>query len=313
MIGIKNTLPKEVKPSLILYGKPKSGKSSTLATFKKAIICDLEKGYEEHFGFMGDTVNSWDEFLDFKSELKKNREWRKQYSWVIIDTMPKLYEYAKAFIRDEQNVQFLDSLAFGKGHIYPTDLVMNALNEIKELGYGIIYVLHSNEKEKKGVDEKVESYIYPVLESRPFTLISADVTATIYFANEKGKSLFCLGRNTAYATGSRLEKYLPNTIPATEDDLINAFTNARIKKAEESGISIEMVDKEVNQMSDSEKFTKLMSELKELYATHTDKHDVFSKLQLKVFGEDFKQTDLSPLLNAKLILFLDELKKYINE
>jgi len=311
MIGIKNTLPKEVKPSLILYGKPKSGKSSTLATFKKAIICDLEKGYEEHFGFMGDTVNSWDEFLDFKSELKKNREWRKQYSWVIIDTMPKLYEYAKAFIREEQNVQFLDSLAFGKGHIYPTDLVMNALNEIKELGYGIIYVLHSNEKEKKGVDDKIENYIYPVLESRPFTLISADVTATIYYANEKGKGIFCLGRNSAYATGSRLEKYLPSTIPATEDDLINAFTNARIKKAEETGIKIEMVDKEVNKISDGEKFAKLMAELKELYATHTDKHDVFSKLQLKVFGEDFKQTDLSPLLNTKLILFLDELKKYI--
>ena len=93
---------------------------------------------------------------------------------------------------------------------------------------------------------------------------------------------------------------------------LNAFTNARIKKAEETGIKIEMVDKEVNQMSDSEKFTKLMAELKEFYTVHTDKHDVFSKLQLKIFGEEFKQTDLSPLLNTKLILFLDELKKYIN-
>ena len=311
MIKIKDTLPKEVKPSLIIYGKPKSGKSSALATFKKAIICDLEKGYDEHFGFMGDLVTSWDEFLEFKAELKRNREWRKQYNWVIIDTVSKLYEYAKSFIKSEQGVQFLDSLKYGKGHVYPTDLMIDALNEIKELGYGIIYILHSNEKDKKSLEEKTEEYIYPVLESRPFTWIGADVTATIYYMNENGKELFCLGRNPSYATGSRLEKYLPKTISATEDALIEAFTNARIKKAAESGIKIEMVDREVHQISDAEKFARLMAELKELYATHTDKQDVFSKLQLKVFGEDFKQTDLSPLLNAKLILLLDELKKYI--
>ena len=313
MIKIKDTLPKEVKPSLIIYGKPKSGKSSTLAAFKKAIICDLEKGYDEHFGFMGDLVTSWDEFLEFKSELKRNKEWRKQYNWIIIDTVSKLYEYAKAFIKEEQSVKYLDSLQYGKGHVYPTDLMIDAINEIKELGYGIIYILHSNEKDKKGVEEKIEGYIYPVLESRPFTWIGADVTATIYYMNENGKELFCLGRNPSYATGSRLEKYLPKTIPATEDALIEAFTNARIKKAAESGIKIEMVDREVHQVSDAEKFARLMAELKDLYATHTDKHDVFSKLQLKIFGEDFKQTDLSPLLNAKLILLLEEIKKYTNE
>ena len=313
MIKIKDTLPKEVKPSLIIYGKPKSGKSSALATFKKAIICDLEKGYDEHFGFMGDLVTSWDEFLEFKAELKRNREWRKQYNWVIIDTVSKLYEYAKSFIKSEQGVQFLDSLKYGKGHVYPTDLMIDALNEIKELGYGIIYILHSNEKDKKSLEEKTEEYIYPVLESRPFTWIGADVTATIYYVNENGKELFCLGRNPSYATGSRLEKYLPKTIPATEDALIEAFTNARIKKAAESGIKIEMVDREVHQISDAEKFERLMAELKELYATHKDKADVFQKLQLKIFGEDFKQSDLSPLLNAKLILLLEEIKKYTNE
>ena len=313
MIKIKDTLPKEVKPSLIIYGKPKSGKSSALATFKKAIICDLEKGYDEHFGFMGDLVTSWDEFLEFKAELKRNREWRKQYNWVIIDTVSKLYEYAKSFIKSEQGVQFLDSLKYGKGHVYPTDLMIDALNEIKELGYGIIYILHSNEKDKKSLEEKTEEYIYPVLESRPFTWIGADVTATIYYVNENGKELFCLGRNPSYATGSRLEKYLPKTISATEDALIEAFTNARIKKAAESGIKIEMVDREVHQISDAEKFARLMAELKELYATHKDKSDVFQKLQLKIFGEDFKQTDLSPLLNAKIILLLEEIKKYTNE
>ena len=85
-------------------------------------------------------------------------------------------------------------------------------------------------KTRKAWKKKTEEYIYPVLESRPFTWIGADVTATIYYVNENGKELFCLGRNPSYATGSRLEKYLPKTISATEDALIEAFTNARIKK-----------------------------------------------------------------------------------
>lgn len=56
--------------SVMFYGDPKSGKTTTASKFPKSLIVAFEKGYAAIPGVMAMPVNNWGDFLKVLRQLK---------------------------------------------------------------------------------------------------------------------------------------------------------------------------------------------------------------------------------------------------
>ena len=78
--------------SVLLYGTPKSGKTTIASKFPKALVFAFEKGYSAIPGIMAMPINKWSEFRSFLSDLDEP-ETKEMYKTIVIDTADIAYEY----------------------------------------------------------------------------------------------------------------------------------------------------------------------------------------------------------------------------
>lgn len=70
---------------LLLYGKPKTGKTTMASRFPKNLLIAFEKGYNAIDGIKAVDVNKWSEFRQVLKQLEKP-EAREMYDTITIDT-----------------------------------------------------------------------------------------------------------------------------------------------------------------------------------------------------------------------------------
>ena len=91
MIDILNIKPHEISRDLkgytiMFYGAPKAGKTSTAARFPDALLLAFEKGYSAIAGIRPQPINTWSEFKKVLMQLKEPAA-KEMYSNIIIDTV----------------------------------------------------------------------------------------------------------------------------------------------------------------------------------------------------------------------------------
>jgi len=171
------TTPQKAKAinlqSLIIYGKPKVGKTSALAELPNCLILDVEKGT----AFINGTIMSPPEgtgpvgkFKWLKDVAKKIREEGKPYDFVAIDTISQLdidsewvgtYQYClsisgKNFNRDSKgnllkpddpSYESVLTLGNGYGYRWTREALMDIFETLRDLGkICTIFVCHVADK-----------------------------------------------------------------------------------------------------------------------------------------------------------------------
>ena len=58
--------------SVLFYGEPKSGKTTTASKFPNSLLLAFEKGYNAIPGVMAQPINSWSEFRQVLRQLKND-------------------------------------------------------------------------------------------------------------------------------------------------------------------------------------------------------------------------------------------------
>lgn len=86
----------------MLYGEPKSGKTTTASKFPNALLLAFEKGYNAIPGVMAKPVNSWGDYKKVLTELR-DPEVKKVFQTVIIDTADIAYNYCEKYICDRES------------------------------------------------------------------------------------------------------------------------------------------------------------------------------------------------------------------
>ena len=76
--------------SVMFYGTPKSGKTTTACKFPNHLLLAFEKGYSTIPGAMALPINSWTEFRSAIVDLK-DEETKQMYDTVIMDTADIAY------------------------------------------------------------------------------------------------------------------------------------------------------------------------------------------------------------------------------
>lgn len=222
--------------TVLLYGQPKTGKTTTAAQFPQALLCAFETGYLAIPGVMAQPVNKWSEFKQILKQLDSDQA-RKQFKNIIVDTVDIAYDLCEKYICNQNGVSAVGDLPFGKGYNLAKKEFDEALRKIPQMGYGLVMISHAQDKTFK--DENGEEYqqIVPTLANQPRLVVDrmSDIIGYAHpFQEEDGTvhtTLFMRG-TPRFVAGSRF-KYTPDSIDFSYDNLVNAIGDAIDRQAKD--------------------------------------------------------------------------------
>ena len=222
--------------TVLLYGQPKTGKTTTAAQFPQALLCAFETGYLAIPGVMAQPVNKWSEFKQILKQLDSDQA-RKQFKNIIVDTVDIAYDLCEKYICNQNGVSAVGDLPFGKGYNLAKKEFDEALRKIPQMGYGLVMISHAQDKTFK--DENGEEYqqIVPTLANQPRLVVyrMSDIIGYAHpFQEEDGTvhtTLFMRG-TPRFVAGSRF-KYTPDSIDFSYENLVNAIGDAIDRQAKD--------------------------------------------------------------------------------
>lgn len=321
MVDISNleptTISRDLKNKYILiFSQPKVGKTSFAAQFPKSLLLAFEKGYNMLSGVRAVDIPSWREFKAIVKQLKEEKN-KQLYDSIIFDTVGIAWGLCEKYICAKMDVDELGEIGYGKGYTMCTKEFEEMLREITLLGYGLIFISHSEEKPiKQGSEETV---IRPAIPRRAYEIVNRIVDIIGYIGvdySEDGSStrtLYTRGTPEVVA-GSRL-KYMKEKIPFGYEELVRAMVEA-IEEEEKHGakLSNEKHSQFIEETSNGLTFEETMTKAKDLWFTVIEKgfgDEALASLE-KNWGKDKKlsqATEKQKEIVELIIVDLEELIK----
>jgi len=141
---------------VIIQGKPKSGKTTLISSFPRALLGDVEKSAERYgfprldwagcdlFTILDQIKLLWSEPHEFKSFFVDSADWLEQIIWrqVLLDTF-----------REQAKDKTIDDIGFAKGRVAAVrywQQVLTALDYLHEkMDMHVGFVVHSQKKTVK--------------------------------------------------------------------------------------------------------------------------------------------------------------------
>lgn len=243
-MSIFNITPHQVSKdlrgySVLFYGEPKSGKTSTAVKFPKHLLLAFEKGYAAIPGAMALPINTWGEFLKALRELKKP-EAKEAYETIIVDTADIAYDLCERYICAQHDVDSIGDIPYGKGYGLVAQEFDEKMRSIVQMDFGLVLISHAQDKTFKDEQEQEYQKIVPTLPNKAQTIVSrmCDIIGYSRAVNnpETGLSetrLFMRG-TPRYVAGSRFT-HTPDSIVFNYKNLVSAISDAVEKLEQEFG------------------------------------------------------------------------------
>lgn len=308
---------------VLLYGQPKSGKTSMSAMWPKPLLVAFEKGYNALVGVRPADVSSWADFKNICRQLKKP-EAKELYETIVIDTIAIAYALCEKYILAREGVTAIGDIGYGKGWGMLKDEFETAFRELTQLGYAIVFIAHSKTKKTEQTDEEGNELdaLAPDLPNTAYQIVNRMVDVIGYIGveydvknNKSYRYLYTRGTPTIFA-GSRY-KYLAPKIELGYQQLVDAIAEAMEKEAELTGTDF-VSEEELNKNKPIEKrsFDETMTEAKDLWnkiiKTKGEEGREAIKLVISnVFGHDMQLSRATPEQQELVEMVVEDLKKIL--
>lgn len=237
----KNVISRDLKGKyVLLYGKPKSGKTTAACSFPDAVLLAFEKGYNaigEAYPF---DINKWSDYKSAIRDLADQRS-KDRFKTVIIDTVSICWDMCEKFVCQQNGVQKIADIPWGAGYTACKKEFESSLREITRLGYGVVLIAHSASRVEKTADGSDVEIISPDLPKRAAEICNGIVDIIGYIGNEwvngeRKRWLYTRETPTLFA-GSRF-KYMPDKIPFGYTELVNAIADAIEMAEKQDGATV---------------------------------------------------------------------------
>ena len=114
---------------LLIYGSPKTGKTSTIAKLDNCLIVDTERG-TQYVDAMKVYINSLNEYQALNQSLSKSDH---QYDYIALDTVDNLAHWIEQYVCAQNQVATLGDMEFGKGFALVREAVIKAVQKLDSL------------------------------------------------------------------------------------------------------------------------------------------------------------------------------------
>lgn len=318
----KTTISKDLSGKyILLYSKPKVGKTSFAAQLDKNLILATELGTNGLDNLSVVPIMKW---VDVKNVLKQLRDprAREMYDTVTFDTISIAADLVEKFICQREGVDSIRDVPYGQGWKMVAKELQETLREITMLGFGLILICHSKEKASNYTDEDGNpiSSVEPDLSKNVYTVANAicDLIAYINVEFDKdGKShryLYTRQTPTIFA-GSRW-KYLAPKVEFGYKELVNAIEDAIEKQKDLDGAVV--TDKQDFIVEEKRPFKDVMEEAKNIWISYLDgaatdeekesRLNILNDIITKTFGRQVKLSQALPSQQDLVELFIQEAK-----
>lgn len=279
----------------LIYGGPKTGKTTTACQFSKPLLLAFEPGYNLIDGIKAVSVTSWLDMKNYAKQLKKD-EVREMYDTLIIDTVGLMWGLCEKFIKTQKDIEDLTDLGFGKGYRAVRDEFQDIINSLGQMGYTLVFISHAEKKDYVDGLGVSHSGITPALDKRPKEIISGLVDVFMFVCQEAdgngGNRPVAFFRGGTYGdteieAGSRYGDGLPVKINFNYDELVKAVQSAD-EAMLSSGIKISTDNKTILEETKEEKKAEKKKSFSEVYKEVTA---TINKLKERIVGGETELTE----------------------
>lgn len=274
-IDIFGITPHEVSRDLcgytvLLYGEPKTGKTTTAAKFPNSLLLAFETGYLAIPGILAQPINKWSEFKQVLKQLKDPAAHDK-FQNIIVDTADIAYDLCEEFVCNQNEVSSIKDIPYGQGWALAAKEFDKALRSIPQMGFGLVLISHSQDKTFKDETGVEYNQIVPTLGNKPRLIVDrmSDIIGYAHAVQDESgatHSILYMRGTPRYVAGSRF-KYTPDFIEFTYDNLVNAIGDAIDKQAEENNGQFVTDERTTAHLLPPElNFDELMNQFKDLVA-----------------------------------------------
>ena len=307
---------------LLIYGQPKTGKSTFGSQLPRALFMNFEQGTNALAGIKSQPILRWTDAKKVLTQLRKPQA-KEIFDTIVVDTASIAWQLCEKYICQRENVESIRDVPWGQGWNMLKQEFSEFWREITLLGFGILFIAHSKDKptEMRNEDGEAITAVCPDLPNQCYTIINSIVDIIGYLQvqmNPDGTSerfLYTRSTPTIFA-GSRYQ-YLAPKIKFGYQELVEAIGDAIDKAVELDGA--EVTDHtEIAQIKDRP-FQEVMDEAKAIWMKYLDVGNEDEKNQRlmimkdiikRVFGsEEFKLSQAVPSQSSLVEYFIDEVKQ----
>ena len=271
MIDILNIEPTVISRDLkgkyiLLYGKPKVGKTTLATQMPGALLLAFERGYNAIPGIIAQDVNTWGEMKQIFRELKKP-EVQEVYKTIIVDTVDIAADLCQKYICNQLGIDNMGDGGWGTNSWskYKKEFE-DVFRGLTMMGYAVVFISHSKTGTDKDQTGKEFGYTKPTTQSSALQIIEnmADIYcfARMYLGADGEEKRVLTLRSPAgsgISCGSRF-KYIASEIPLNYDALTKAIGDAIDKEAKENGNKFVTNEREVAPVLKEYDFDALMAQ-----------------------------------------------------
>ena len=306
---------------LLIYGQPKTGKSTFGSQLPRALFMNFEQGTNALAGIKSQPILRWTDAKKVLTQLRQPQA-REIFDTIVVDTVSIAWQLCEKYICQRENVDSIRDIPWGGGWNMLKQEFSEFWREITLLGFGILFIAHSKDKptEMRTEDGEAITAVCPDLPNQCYTIVNSIVDIIGYLQvqmNPDGTSeRFLYTRSTPYIFAGSRYQYLQPKIKFGYKELVDAIGDAIDKAVELDGA--EVTDHtEMAQIKDRP-FQEVMAEAKEVWMKYLDiggedkdQHLAIMKDIIKrVFGsEDFKLSQAVPSQSSLVEYFIDEVKQ----
>lgn len=295
-----------------IYGAPKVGKTTLASQMERALLIAAEPGYHALPGVFAQDVTSWSEMRQVYRELKKP-EVKEKFQNIVCDTVDILSDYCKKYICQQNGIEDLGELGYGKGWTKFKDEFNEVFRGLTQLGYGVYFIGH----DKEIINEDGTKFIRPALSNSVRTVVSG--MADLYgYAHQKyaGEMSVLTLRcsDGSIECGGRF-KYIDDEIPMNYQSLVEAIQRAIDKEAAETNGQF-VTNEKINPVSNKQyNFDEMMSNFQSLIGQIMEKNQnnalKITAIIEKYLGKGKKAGDCTPEQCEQLELILIDLQELL--
>ena len=216
-----------------IYGGYKTGKTTLATQMDGALLIAFEQGYNALPGVIAQPVTSWGEMKQIYRELKKP-EVKERFKAVVIDTVDVAADRCKKYICQQNGIEELGDLGYGKGWSKFKDEFNEVFRGLTQLGYAVFFIGH--DKEAKDDNGNITN-IRPALSNSTREIIAgmADIYGYAKQNEANTPSVLVLRDSSGFIECGCRFKHIPEIIPMNFKSLSSTISKAIDDEASETG------------------------------------------------------------------------------
>jgi phage nucleotide-binding protein len=232
----KSEILTELKDYLVLlYGLPKTGKTTLAAQFDEPLFLELEPGTKS-LSVYRQPVKKWKMFTETVEELDKEKN---RFKTVVIDTFAKLHDLCQEAVCKELGVEHPADAPYGKGFNMVDQEFNRWMNRISLTGRGVILICHEDSKDVEQRDGSVKNMVVPKASKQARDYINRCVDLVAYYHYGKdGQRYIRIQGNDEIMAGNRIDGHflgltkfpVGNSAKSAYQAFIRAFNNEKVEK-----------------------------------------------------------------------------------